>query len=150
MAIKKIPDESGPEAPSGATERVLAPVMEPPVQVQAPVYVSPPARQLRVERSGELGEPYVHHFPQVRGGVCEFCGVLDPNTPSQYQYKLCPHYRGMSLRCSYCPQERDPDEVIRSTKLEIVEHPDKAGVMIAVCSAYDCEKKHQERFRISG
>ena len=138
---KKIPTET-----VGATERVVAP------ETVAPVYVQPPViqpRQLRVERAGDQSEPLVHHFPQVRGGVCAWCGVLDPNTPSQYQYKLCPHYRGQNLRCSYCPPEKDPDEVVRSTKLEVVEHPTQPGVMIVVCSSYECEKKHQERFRIS-
>ena len=139
---KRIPDVS-----SGATERESAPETVATVVTPAPVaYVQQP-RQLRVERAGAQSEPLVHHFPQVRGGVCEWCGILDPNTPSQYQYKLCPHYRGQNLRCSYCPAEKDPDEVVRSTKLEIVEHPDKPGVMIVVCSSYECEKKHQERFQ---
>ena len=137
---------------AGATERVIAPetvAQAAPVAVAlVPAYVPAP-RQLRVERAGSQAEPMVHHFPQVRGGVCEWCGILDSNTPSQYQYKMCPHYRGMNLRCSYCPAEKDPDEVVRSTKLEIVEHPDKPGVMIVVCSSYECEKKHQERFRQS-
>lgn len=133
---------------TGATERVTAPATEAPAAVFAPPAYTPPApRQFRVERAGAQAEPLVHHFPQVRGGVCEFCGVLDPNVASQYQYKLCPHYRGQNLRCSYCPVEKDPDEVVRSTKLEVVEHPEKAGVMIVVCSSYECEKKHQERFR---
>lgn len=137
---------------TGATERVLAPVTEAPVVhavAASPTYAPVAPRQLRVERAGAQAEPMVHHFPQVRGGVCEWCGVLDSNTPSQYQYKMCPHYRGMNLRCSYCPAEKDPDEVVRSTKLEIVEHPDRPGVMIVVCSSYECEKKHQERFRQS-
>lgn len=135
------------QAEMPATERETAP--ETVATVPQPVYQPVAPRQMRVERTGANSEPYVRHFPQVRGGVCEFCGVLDPNTPSQYQYKLCPHYRGMNLRCSYCPAEKDPDEVIRSTKLEIVEHPDRPGVMIATCSSYDCEKAHQERFRQS-
>lgn len=132
---------------TGATERVTAPETVAPIAPPMPqAYVQQP-RQLRVERAGAQSEPLVHHFPQVRGGVCEWCGILDPNVSSQYQYKLCPHYRGQNLRCSYCPAEKDPDEVVRSTKLEIVEHPDKPGVMIVVCSSYECEKKHQERFR---
>lgn len=135
---------------AGATEREPAPETVTQAVITPPqAYVPTAPRQLRVERAGAQAEPLVHHFPQVRGGVCEFCGVLDPNTPSQYQYKMCPHYRGMNLRCSYCPPEKDPDEVVRSTKLEIVEHPEKAGVMIVVCSSYECEKKHQERFRQS-
>ena len=139
------PDD--PKWSTGATERVTAPETVAQVVVQTPVVTQP--RHLRVERAGAQSEPLVHHFPQVRGGVCEWCGTIDPNTPSQYQYKMCAHYRGMSLRCSYCPAEKDPDEVVRSTKLEVVEHPDKPGVMIVVCSSYECEKKHQERFRQS-
>lgn len=141
-------DPTDPKWNQSPTERESAPETE--VATVHEVYTPPPVyvpRQMRIERSGAQSEPYVHHHPQIRGGVCEWCGVLDPNTPSQYQYKLCPHYRGMNIRCSYCPAEKDPDEVVRSTKLEVVEHPDKPGVLIAVCSSYDCEKKHQERFR---
>ncbi len=142
------------------TERVSAPETEQPAivapvaHVEAPspqvMYIPTPApapRQMRIERQGSQSEPYVHHFPQVRGGICEFCGVLDVNVPSQYQYKLCPHYRGMQLACSYCPGEKDPDEVVRQSKLEIVRHPDKDWEMIVVCSAYTCEQKHQKRFQ---
>jgi hypothetical protein len=143
---RKNPED--PKWSAGATERVIAPDTVATVAPPPQAYVQQP-RQLRVERAGAQSEPMVHHFPQVRGGVCEWCGILDPNVSSQYQYKLCPHYRGMNLRCSYCPPEKDPDEVVRSTKLEVVEHPDKPGVMIVVCSSYECEKKHQERFRQS-
>jgi hypothetical protein len=137
------------------TVRETAPVQEEPVvvataTVPAPVFQAPmpqAPRQMRIERQGSRSEPYVHHFPQVRGGICEFCGVMDVNSPSQVQYKLCPHYRGMQLQCSYCPAEKDPDEVIRQTKLEIVQHPDKPWEMIVVCSSYTCEQSHQKRFQ---
>ena len=131
------------------TERAIAPetaMPEVPVEVQ---YIPPPPpqpRQMRIERQGDIAAPYVRHYPQVRGGVCEFCGVLDPNTPSQYQYKLCPHYRGMSLRCSYCSGDKNPDEINYRSKLEIMDHPDKPGVLIVVCNHTECEKAHQERF----
>lgn len=132
-----------------ATEREEAPVQEGHVVTVPPpvAYIPPAPRQMRMARGGARSEPYVRHFPDVRGGVCEFCGVLDPNTPSQYQYKLCPHYRGMQLWCKYCPAEKDPDEVIRSTKLTLVEDPNHPGTLIAVCSSYDCTKRFHDEFR---
>lgn len=143
---RKNPED--PKWSEGATEREIAPETVAQVAPAPVAYVQQP-RQLRVERAGAQAEPLVHHYPQVRGGVCEFCGIFDATVPSQFQYKLCSHYRGMNLRCSYCPAEKDPDEVVRSTKLEVVDHPDRQGVMVVCCSSYECEKKHQERFRQS-
>lgn len=126
---------------SPATERVPAPVT---AETQ---WVMP--RQKQVERVGNSGSQYSHRFPQVRGGVCEFCGVIDPNQPSQYQYKLCPHYRGMQLQCSYCPQTKDADDVIYHAAMNIAEHPDNPDKLVVWCDSYECSKKHSERFKIS-
>lgn len=116
-------------------------------QVPAPVtYTPPPPRQMRVEREGDSSVPFTRRFPQVRGGTCEFCGVMDKNMPSQYQYRLCPHYRGMSLRCSYCPDNKDPDEVVYKEVLNIAEHPDKPGTLIVWCGSYECSRAHEKRF----
>ena len=125
-----------------ATERETAPVTvaQPAFQPQAP-------RQMRVERQGAQSEPYTRRYPQVRGGICEFCGVLDKNVPSQYQYKLCPHYRGMQLRCSYCPESKDPDEVVYHSNLQVAEHPDKPGTLIVWCGSYECSRAHEKRFK---
>ena len=143
---KKIPDDE-----SSATERVTAPET---VATAAPVqqvYI-PPApimpRSKQVERQGALSVPYTHRYPQVRGGICEFCGVLDPNVPSQYQYKLCPHYRGMQLRCSYCPETKDPDEVIYHSNLNIADSPDGRS-LIVWCNSYECSAAHEKRFRLN-
>ena len=84
-----------------ATERESAPVQQ---------WSMP--RQKTIERQGDVSAPYSRRFPQIRGGVCEFCGVIDPNQPSQHQYKLCPHYRGMQMRCTYCPETKEPDDII--------------------------------------
>ena len=129
-----------------ATEREYAPVTEAPVYQP---YVPPAPRQMQIERQGSRSEPYTRRFPEVRGGICDFCGVLDKNVPSQYQYKLCPHYRGQQLRCSYCPDNKDPDEVVYHANLNIHEHPDRPGVMIVVCNSYNCSKAHLERFQLS-
>lgn len=107
------------------------------------------ANSMTIERQGLRSEPYTRHFPEVRGGVCEFCGVLDPNVDSQQQYKLCPHFRGMQLMCSYCPADKNPDEIIRRSKLNIHEHPDKPGKLVVVCDSYECSDKHLKRFQLS-
>ena len=100
-----------------------------------------------VERQGRKAEPYVEHFPQVRCGICEFCGVLDSNYPAAQQYKLCPHYRGLELACSYCDEMKNPEEVVGKSVLNIVSHPDKPNTLIMVCDSYECSKAHQGRFQ---
>lgn len=111
--------------------------------VQAPVTMT-------VERQGNLAEPYVVHYPQVRGGTCEYCGTLDSNVPAHSQYKLCPHYRGKDLRCSYCDVTKDSNEVNSKSVLNVVAHPDKPNMLIVVCDSYDCSRAHQTRFQRKG
>lgn len=113
----------------------------------APEPAPAPVRQKQVERQGVYAVPYVRRLPQVRGGVCEFCGILDKNIPSEFQYKLCPHFRGMQLRCSYCDETKNPDEVIGHSTLNIYEHPDNPDKLVVVCNSYDCTRKHEVRFQ---
>lgn len=139
------------------TERELAPVVAqvPTVQVptvQAPVYVAPPPpapRQMQIERAGAQNVPFTRRFPQVRGGICEFCGVLDQNVPSQFQYKLCPHFRGMQLQCSYCPAEKNPDDIVYHESLNIASHPDNPNMLVVWCGSYECSRAHENRFKIN-
>lgn len=114
---------------SPPTERVLAP------------------QQMRIERQGSRSEPFTKRWPRVVGGICEFCGVLDKNVPSQYQYKICPHYRGMELRCSYCAESKNPDEVVYHANMNIAGHPDKPNELIVWCNSYECSEAHLKRFR---
>lgn len=122
------------------TERAPAPV---PVQQ----WIMP--RQKTLERQGSATSAYSIRSPQVRGGICEFCGVIDPQQPSQYQYKLCPHYRGMQLRCTYCPESKDADDVNYHATLNIAEHPDNPDKLVVWCDSYDCSKKHTDRFKVT-
>lgn len=126
------------ESEMAATERE-------PAQVQ-PQWSMP--RQKTIERQGDVSSPYTRRFPQIRGGICEFCGVIDPHQPSQYQYKLCPHYRGMQMRCTYCPQTKEPDDIIYHSTLNIAEHPDNPNKLVVWCNSYECSKKHLERFKV--
>lgn len=123
---------------SPATERVSAPVQTPLVP-----------RQMQVERSGEVSSPTSFRYPQVRGGICEFCGVLDGNQPSHMQYKLCGHYRGLQLRCTYCPETKDPDDVINHANLNIASHPDNPSKLVVWCDSYECSRAHEARFKRS-
>lgn len=123
---------------------VLAPVTE---VHQAPSHTLP--RQRMVERQGSAAEPYVVHWPQIRAGTCEFCGTLDPNVPSHSQYKLCPHFRGMDIRCSYCDASKDPIEVVGKSTMNVTDSPFDPGLIIAVCDSLDCTTKHQARFQRS-
>lgn len=102
-----------------------------------------------IERQGSRTEPYTRRLPQVRGGICEFCGVIDPSVPSEQQYKLCPHFRGMQLRCSYCDETKNPDEIVGHSTLNVAEHPDNPDKLIVWCDSYSCSRAHESRFRVS-
>ena len=110
--------------------------------------VQPPApRPKMIERQGQRAEPYTRRYPQVRGGTCEYCGVLDKNAPAEQQYKLCPHFRGMQLRCSYCDETKNPDDVIGHSVLNIAEHPDNPDKLVVWCDSYNCSRAHETRFK---
>ncbi len=101
----------------------------------------------QIERQGSNAEPMVAHYPTVRAGICDRCGVIDPNYDSTVQYKLCEHYRGKQLMCSYCPSTTNPDEVIRYSILQVMDSPDNQNQMVVVCNASECSEKHIRRFR---
>ncbi len=117
-----------------ATERVYAPA---PIQLH----------EMEVERVGGYASGTTLEFPKVRGGVCEKCGVLDPNVPSEYQYKLCGHYRGKQLSCSYCPVSKNVDDVIAHSVIRVLQHPDNPRKLIVHCDSYECLKKHEEKWK---
>ena|SRR3990167_5524311 len=118
-----------------------------PEPVPAQVYQP---RQKTIERQGVRSEPYTRRYPQVRGGLCEYCGVLDVNVPSEQQYKLCPHFRTIGeLRCSYCDETKDPVEIVGHHVLNIAEHPENPDKLVVWCNSYDCSRRHEARFRVN-
>ncbi len=120
-----------------------APVSKP--TVEAPV--APPVRRQMIERRGGTIAPVSRRKPQVRGGVCEHCGTIDPLLPPEEQYKLCNHYREIGeLRCSYCPEEKNPVDVISHAVLNVAEHPNDPSRLIVWCDSFECSKKHLQRF----
>lgn len=134
---------------NSGTEPNIAPVAAPVIKTPEVPYVPP--RRKSIERLGMKSEPYTRRWPQVRGGICEFCGVLDRNVPSEHQYKLCPHFRELGqLRCSYCDESKNPDDIIHHSNLNIAEHPDNPDKLIVWCNSYECSRKHEARFKKSG
>lgn len=125
------------------------PNVQPPTErVEAPVtYAPPPSKVMRVERQGSHSEALARRYPQIRGGVCEYCGVLNPNIEAKYQYKLCPHYRGMEARCTYCPENRDPEEVVYHETLNVMEPVDNPGTLVMWCGSFNCSQAHLKRYR---
>lgn len=103
----------------------------------------------QIERQGGSTQPVSRRYPQVIAGTCEYCGTIDPNVTGEYQYQLCPHYKGKELQCSYCPQGRDPDDVNKKATLNIYDHPSQPNTVIVVCDNYDCVKAHRARFIVS-
>ena len=106
--------------------------------------------QKTIERTGSHTVPYTHRYPEIRGGVCEFCGTLDKNVPAQFQYQLCPHFRGMGeMRCSYCDEAKNPTDVVIKSVLNIHSHPDNPNKLVVVCNSYECSDKHIKRFQVN-
>lgn len=104
----------------------------------------------QIERRGGTSEAYTRRYPEVRAGVCEYCGILDPNVPSEFQYKLCPHFRSIGqLQCSYCPATKNSDDVVGHSTMNIHAHPDNPNKLVVVCDSFECSDKHLKRFRIN-
>lgn len=100
-----------------------------------------------IEKLGGKSEPMVRHYPEIRAGTCEYCGVIDPTKPADIQYQLCPHYRGKTIECTYCDASINQVDVVRMSKIKVMDHPTMPGRKIAVCDRTECQERHQKRFR---
>lgn len=104
---------------------------------------------MNIERQGRVSEATTERFPHVIAGVCEFCGTIDGSRTDVFQYQLCPHFGGVELHCSYCPDTVNPADVIRTADMKIHGHPDKPNTQVVVCDSLNCSAKHLERFKIN-
>lgn len=107
------------------------------------------AYEMDVERSSDQLSGVTLEFPKVKGGVCDYCGVIDPNQPSHMQYKLCPHYRGKQLSCSYCPASKNQDDIIEHSTMRVLQSPDNPRKLLVYCDSFNCRKAHEDRFQLS-
>ena len=134
--------------PSNASETDVRVETAPVVAIQAPP--APQPRQRTIERQGVRTEPYTRRLPRIRGGVCEYCGIKDSNVPSQFQYQLCDHFRGLGeMKCSYCDESVNPTDVLLRSVLHVAEHPDDSNKLVVWCNSYTCSGKHEARFRVN-
>jgi len=112
---------------------------------------------LQSERQGSTSEVRTRMYPPIRCGVCDFCGIRDNKQPSETQYLLpheptCPYSAigGMGqLACSYCPDNSDPYEVVKTRLLMIHASPTAPGQIIAVCDSLGCSAAHEKRFKLN-
>jgi hypothetical protein len=54
----------------------------------------------------------------------------------------------MEMRCAFCPDHGDHEEVIRNSKLIVREHPYRPGELVTVCGRFECNQKFREAFKV--
>jgi len=103
-------------------------------------------KPLSVERRVDTGFPEAEKFPNIRGGVCDFCGIVNKSTLSRLQYTECEHYKGLELKCSYCPPGTDFEDVIEHRMFSVFEYPKGSGSLTICCDDIRCRDSHHKRF----
>ena len=139
--------ELKPEVPKEEVAEAAVQPLVPEKPVES-VSLPAPLRTFSVERRGVSGFPSAAKQPRVVGGICEHCGVLDKNVAAHLQHKLCPHYTGVDLRCSYCPPDENLEHVLSKRELRIFEMPQGSGNLVVVCDDIRCTDKHLRRFNL--
>lgn len=105
-------------------------------------------KDLVLTQPGQANVPMSRRFPRVLGGQCEHCGTLDKNVDGRYQYKICPHFKDMNLKCVFCKESADHDEVIRHSELLVMEDPQYPGRLLTLCGQFECNKKFEDKYGI--
>lgn len=106
-------------------------------------------KDMKLTRPGESSGLVSRRFPWILGGVCEECGIVDSNYPGSEQYKLCKHYQGRDMKCVFCKESADHDEVIRMSSLKVIEDPYAPGHLVTLCGSYDCTRKFEQKYHIT-
>lgn len=89
--------------------------------------------QKRAEIFAEKMVPAATKHPEIRAGICEFCGE---------SYRTCKHYSGIDIYCTYCGRR----DIILSRSLKIFSRNDTPNQLIIVCEDYKCTDAHLNRF----
>lgn len=105
-------------------------------------------REMPLSGAGNSGGLTTRLHPRIIGGVCEYCGVLDSNVEGKYQYKLCKHYKDREMKCSFCKESADHDDVIRQSTLLVKDDPYNPGFLVTLCGRFDCTRKFEEKYHI--
>ena len=126
-----------------------------PIPVPDEAVITPPKVEMRVESAGVPATV----MPKILAGVCEFCGPgrydprkspgelvenyrVDPDT----QLGNCQHYKGIRMRCSYCPISADWKDNIIHRSHNVYVSPLNPQELIVVCDDMRCQDKHIKRF----
>lgn len=112
-----------------------------------------------IERMGSETVPQTIKIGTIKAGQCDAHGTIDPRQPATIQYKLCGCFDSIANveghLCSYCPDSKNPQEIMRISKLEVFIHPDdvykpkQIQRVMAVCNSFECSDKHLKRFKVS-
>lgn len=106
-------------------------------------------RNMRLTRPGESNAIQTRSYPTIYGGVCEACGVIDPNYPGEVQYKFCKHYKGMDMKCVFCKENADHADVVRMSTVLVKEDPYAPGNLVTLCGSYECTRKFEAKYHIT-
>lgn len=106
-------------------------------------------RNMKIIAPGESSEIQTRIFPTIYGGVCEACGVIDNNYPGHVQYKFCPHYKGMNMKCSFCKESADHDDIVRMSKMLVKEDPYSPGRLVTLCGSFECTTKFNAKYHVA-
>lgn len=79
----------------------------------------------------KTGTGGIFRMPNIRAGVCEFCGL---------SYKECQHYKDVNIVCSYCLR----GDIIQERILEVYKN-DKNELIIH-CNDFDCHNRFNKEF----
>lgn len=125
--------------------------------------------QIRVGVCEFHGSPYGNVDMMTLKGRCSHVCATDPLCPhsrvgcpkiprydtidgQQVQIGFedyCRHehnYKGLQMRCTYCPKDADMRRVIKDRTLHVYGSPDNPNKLIVVCSDYRCAEKHQKKY----
>lgn len=108
-----------------------------------------PLKDMRLTPPGESNELVVRQFPWIKGGQCDYCGTLDNRYPGHVQYRFCPHYAGRNMKCVFCKETADHDDVIRMSQMKVIEDPYAPGNLVTMCGGYECTKKFETKYHLS-
>ena len=105
-------------------------------------------KDMQLTPPGMSSSPMVKTYPRILGGTCEYCGTVDQNYPGEVQYKLCPHYKDMDMKCIFCPLTKDHSEIVRNSIMKVIEDPRNPGHLVTLCGSYECTQKFEKMFNI--
>lgn len=93
---------------------------------------------VEIEKRAEqlFAEPQIPGYtkhPDIRAGVCEFCGE---------HHTVCKHYKGIDIYCTYCGRR----DIVNNRHLRIFTLHSNPNQLLIVCGDYKCDVAHKDRF----